>query len=72
VEVANSYSAIPGQRLQKEVIDDVDERSRETERRMSACVTKPASEECLGELYTGALKENKEKLDLLVNRIKEA
>lgn len=69
VAMANEFSSVPWEWAQQK-IDKLDEKSRELEKRMSACATNPASEKCLWSLYTWELKENKEELDQLKDEIK--
>ncbi|MCK9466717.1 MAG: FG-GAP-like repeat-containing protein [Candidatus Absconditabacterales bacterium] len=70
VQMVNSYSSMPGDWLQEKItVNEVDEQSRKLEKRMRTCITKPASEECLGKLYTGDLKEMKEKMDSWLSEI---
>jgi hypothetical protein len=47
VNLANTYVATPGEWMMQEMVNKLDEGSREVEKRMNACVTRPASEECL-------------------------
>lgn len=68
VNQVNNYSSMPWDWLQEQ-IDQWDERSRDLEARMSACTINPVSESCLWDLYTGDIKEIKEKVDLMTSEI---
>ena len=69
VNLANTYVATPGEWMMQEMVNKLDEGSREVEKRMNACVTRPASEECLWRLYTWELKRMKEDVDEKLQKV---